>query len=99
VKDTGSTIKDTGAQAIKSIGIPVASATLGAVAGVAGTALLGRKALKRPRKVLGVPIPGTSQGLAGVAKQVSDAGKQFGKLATEVRTAREKAEEIGKALS
>jgi len=30
---------------------------------------------------------------------VNDASKQFGKLASEVRAAREKAEEIGKALS
>ncbi len=72
---------------------------MGAVAGVAGGVILGRSALKRPRKVLGVPIPGTRAGLSDVAKQVSDAGKQFGKLASEVRTVREKAEKIGEILS
>lgn len=76
----------------------MATATLGAAAGIAGGVVLGRNALKRPRKVLGIPLPGQSVGLAGMAKQVNDAGKQFGKLASEVRTAREKAEEIGKAL-
>ena len=50
-------------------------------------------------KVLGVPIPGTGRGLDGVAKEIGKAGKQLGTLANEVRTTREKAEDIGKALS
>ena len=37
--------------------------------------------------------------LSSLAKSVNDAGKQFGKLAGEVRQARQKAEEIGRALS
>jgi hypothetical protein len=53
----------------------------------------------RPRKVFGVPIPGTGSGLDGVAKDIRKAGKQFGKLAGEVQTARKKAEDVGKALS
>ncbi|MGI9091119.1 MAG: hypothetical protein ACR2GG_08455, partial [Gemmatimonadaceae bacterium] len=98
-KDSGSKVKGVAKQAVKSVAMPVATATIGAMAGVAGGVILGRHALKRPRKVLGVPIPGTRVGLTGVAKQVGDAGKQMGKLAGEVRTAREKAEEIGKVLS
>jgi len=108
VQDSGSRVVDAGKRAVKSVdipaavksvGIPVATATMGTVAGVAGGIVLGRNALRRRRKVLGVPIPGTHVGLSGVAKQVTEAGKQFGKLAGEVRTAREKAEEIGKVLS
>ena len=76
--------------------MPVATATVAAAAGIAGGVLLGRN--KRPRKVLGITLPGQNVGLAGVAKQISEAGQQFGKLATEVRTAREKAEQIGKVL-
>jgi hypothetical protein len=61
---------------------------------------------RKPKKVLGVPIPGTGNGLNGLAKQVSKAGKQLGKtgkqvgqLTDEVRAAREKAEEVGKVIS
>jgi hypothetical protein len=53
-----------------------------------------------------MPIPGTGTGLNGVAKQVKKAGKQFkktskqiGELTDEVRTARKKAEDVGKAIS
>jgi hypothetical protein len=81
----------------------VATAAIGAAAGVAGGVLLGGK---RPRKVLGITVPGSKNGLAGVAKEVNGAGKQFGKLANEIgavgreiREARERAKEIGKALS
>jgi hypothetical protein len=72
--------------------------------GVAGGILLGRTAAaKRPRKVLGVSLPTAHSadlgGLSDLAKSVGDAGKQFGKLAGEVRQARQKAEEIGRVLS
>jgi len=99
IKESGAKVKEGGKQAITSVGTPVATATIAAVAGVAGGVILGRNVLKRPRKVLGVPIPGTRAGLSDVVKQVSDAGKQFGKLASEVRTAREKAEQIGEILT
>ena len=63
---------------------------------------LGRK----PKKVLGIPVPGTGGGIDGLAKQVGKAGKQFkkaskqvGELTDEVRAAREKAEQVGKAIS
>jgi len=66
--------------------------------------LLGRTAAARkPRKVLGVKLPTQHKadlsGLSNLAKSVNDAGRQFGKLAGEVRQARQKAEEIGRALS
>lgn len=74
-------------------------------AGVAGGILLGRTALQRNRKVLGIPLP-TKIDLNGVTHQIGEAGKQFGKLAGEVRNvagevraARQKAEQIGKILS
>ena len=51
-------------------------------------------------------VPGTGGGLDGVAKQVKKAGKEFrktskqvGELTDEVRAARRKAEEVGKAIS
>ena len=53
----------------------------------------------RRRKVLGIPVPGTGKGLSALSKQVGEAGKQLGKLANEVRMTREKAEEVGKAIS
>jgi len=73
------------------------------VAGLVGGAVIGARAAGKPKKVLGVPVPGTGRGLT---KQVGKAGKQFGKagkeiggLAQEVRAARKKAEEIGKAIT
>jgi hypothetical protein len=74
-------------------------------AGIAGGILLGRSALQRSRKVLGIQMP-SKVDLNGVTQQIGEAGKQFGKLAGEVRNvagevraAREKAEQIGKILS
>ncbi|MGH2888703.1 MAG: hypothetical protein ACRDNJ_03645 [Solirubrobacteraceae bacterium] len=74
-------------------------------AGIAGGILLGRTALQRNRTVLGIPMP-TKIDLNGVTHQIGEAGKQFGKLAGEVRhvagevrAARQKAEQIGKILS
>jgi hypothetical protein len=84
---------------VKHVAASVATGTIGAAAGIAGGILIGRTVGKRPpRKVLGVKVPGQQHGLSDVASGISEAGKQFGKLAGEVRTAREKAEEIGKAL-
>jgi hypothetical protein len=75
-------------------------------AGVVGGVVLGTRLNRKPRKVLGVPVPGTGRGLDGVAKQVKKAGKQVGKtgkqladLTDEVRAARQKAEDVGKAIS
>jgi hypothetical protein len=85
---------------LKTVGLSAVSATVG----VAGGLLLGRSALQRNRKLLGVSVPnkidlsGVGQSLSGVGHQIGEAGRQFGKLAGEVRAVREKAEEIGKAL-
>jgi hypothetical protein len=79
--------------------VSVATGTLGAAAGVAGGVLLGRSIAQRPHKVLGIKLPSQQTSFKDVARAVNDAGKQFGKLAAEMRTAREKAEEIGKALT
>lgn len=67
--------------------------------GVAGGVLLGRTALQRNRKFLGIPVPGVKVDLSDVGKQIGEAGRQFGRLANEVQTARKKAEKISKALS
>ncbi len=68
-----------------------------AAVGVVGGALLTRKTSKQ-RKVLGIPVPEKVE-LGNVAEQIGAAGRQFGELATEVRTVRKKAEQIGKLLS
>ena len=65
--------------------------------GVAGGVLLGRNAIQRQRKVLGVPVP-TKVDMSGLSSTIGEAGRQFGKLAGEVRSVREKAEQIGKIL-
>jgi hypothetical protein len=77
-----------------------------AAAGLVGGVVLGSKLSRKPKKVLGVPVPGTGKGLDGLTKQVGKAAKQFknaskqiGDLTDEVRSAREKAEEVGKAIS
>ena len=82
------------------IGVP---AVTGAV-GIAGGIVLGRTALQRNRKVLGISVPAKVD-LAGVTRHIGEAGRQVGKLAGEignvageVRSLREKAEQIGKAL-
>jgi hypothetical protein len=75
-------------------------------AGLIGGAVLGTRLSRKPKKVLGIPVPGTGRGIDGLAKQVGKAGKQFKKaskqvsqLTDEVRAAREKTEEVGKAIS
>jgi hypothetical protein len=74
-----------------------ATAGLAAAAGVVGGAVLGSRLATKPKKVLGVPVPGT--GRNGLAKQVGKAAKQLGELTEEVRAARKKAEDVGKAIS
>jgi hypothetical protein len=74
---------------VTTVGLSLASATVGAVGGV----LLGRTAFQRRRK-----IPPKID-LTGVGHQIGEAGRQFGRLANEVRSVKEKAEEIGRALT
>jgi hypothetical protein len=74
--------------------VPVATATIG----VAGGVLLGRNGRAKAKKVLGVEIPSKID-FSGVGEQLGEAGRQFGKLANEVRSVRQKAEQIGRALN
>jgi hypothetical protein len=67
---------------------------------------LGSKFARKPKKVLGVKVPGTGSGVDGLVKQIGKASKQFkkanqsfGELTGEVRTAREKAEQVAKVIS
>jgi hypothetical protein len=76
----------------------LAVSALSATFGLAGGVLLGRTALQRDRKVLGVSVPSKIE-LGAIGQQLGEAGRQFGKLASEVRTVREKAEQVGKALT
>jgi hypothetical protein len=84
----------------------VAAGIATGAAGLIGGVVLGTRMGGKPKRVLGVKIPGTGSGLNGVAKQVKKAGKQLGKtskqigeLTDEVRSARKKAEDVGKAIS
>ena len=77
-----------------------------AAAGLVGGVVLGTRLGSKPKKVLGMKIPGTGAGLTGVAKQLKKAGKQIGKsskqigeFTDEVRAAHKKAEDVGKAIS
>jgi hypothetical protein len=77
-----------------------------AAAGVVGGVILGKRLTERPRHVLGVRVPGTGAGMSDLVKQVKrsgkhlkTAGKQIADLTDEVRAAREKAEDIGRAIS
>jgi len=72
---------------------------IAAAAGVVGGVVLDRTKLGRKKRVMGIPMPGTGKGLDGFTRQIGEAGKQFGKLANEVKEARERAEQVGKALS
>ena len=70
---------------------------LTAAIGVAGGVALGRSTARRDRKVLGMPVPEKID-LGGIGQQIGDAGRQLGKLASGVRTVREKAEQVGRIL-
>jgi hypothetical protein len=65
-------------------------------AGLIGGAVIATRLGKKPKKVLGIPVPGTGGGIDGLAKKAS---KQVSELTDEVRAAREKAEQVGKAIS
>jgi hypothetical protein len=70
---------------------------IGATVGVAGGILLGRSR-NRNRKLFGIEIPNKVD-FSGVSEQIGEAGRQFGKLASEVRSVREKAEQVGRILT
>jgi len=73
---------------------------------VVGGVILGKRLNERPRHILGVRVPGSGAGMSDLVKQVKrsgkhlrTAGKQIADLTDEVRSAREKAEHIGRAIS
>ena len=87
-------------------GAATALAGLGTVAGLVGGVVLGSKFAKKPKRVLGMKVPGTGSGVDGLVKQIGKAGKEFtkaskqlGALTDEVRSAKQKAEQVGKAIS
>jgi hypothetical protein len=85
-------VRDTAAK----VGISVLSAGVG----IAGGIMAGRTTLQKKRKALGVPVsvPNKKIEFRGLAKQVGEAGRQFGQLAQEVRAVREKAEQIARII-
>lgn len=100
----GSAVNHIGRGPIARFGVPAVTGAVGIAGGIAGGILLGRTALQRNRKVLGIPVP-TKVALDVVTHEIGEAGKQFGKLAGEirnvageVRSLREKAERIGNVL-
>jgi hypothetical protein len=66
--------------------------------GVAGGLLLGRSALSRRPRLLGLPLPEVKLDLTDVGRQIGQAGRQLGRLAHEVQEVREKAEKISRAI-
>ena len=83
------------AKTVGSVVLPITTAA----AGLAGGIVLARTKLQHRRRVLGVPLPGAKKvDLSDLSRQVGEAGRQFGNLAGEVRAAREKAEQISKAI-
>jgi hypothetical protein len=86
--------------------VPVITGIATAAAGLVGGVVLGQRLGHKPKRVLGVKIPGTGNGLDGVAKQMKKGVKQLGRtsqqiseLTEEVRAAKKKAEDVGKAIS
>ncbi len=61
--------------------------------------MLGKRALRPRRKVLGIPLSRGGIGLRPLADEVRKAGKQIERMADEVGKARTQAQKVGKALS
>ncbi|MGH2913751.1 MAG: hypothetical protein ACRDMX_02065 [Solirubrobacteraceae bacterium] len=76
----------------------MATAAAGVAAGIAGGVVLARTALQRDRHVLGIRVPSPKPDLSEMSRQIGEAGRQFAKLAGEVRAAREKAEKVSRAI-
>jgi len=83
------------AKTVGTVMLPITTAA----AGLAGGIVLARTKLRRQQKFLGIPLPGAKKvDLSDLSKQVGEAGRQFGNLAGEVKAAREKAEQISRAM-
>ena len=70
-----------------------------AAAGAIGGIVLGKRALRPRRKVLGIPVARNGIGLKPLVQEVRKAGKQIERIADEVGKARAQAQKVGKALS
>jgi hypothetical protein len=85
-------------ETVTHVAIPAVTGALG----VAGGVLLGRTALQKQTKIFGIKVPRVPTArvdMSDMSKQIGEAGKQLGNLAREVKTAREKAEKISRAIS
>jgi hypothetical protein len=86
-----------GSAATKARGPLIAGSA--AAAGAIGGIVLGKRALRPRRKVLGIPLSRNGIGLRPLADEVRKAGKQIERIADEVGKARAQAQKVGKALS
>jgi hypothetical protein len=89
-----STKKNNDHEGIATLGLSLA----GTAIGLAGGVLLGKRVAGAHRRVLGIPVPDKIE-LGDVAENLGEAGRQFGRLAGEVRAVRQKAEQIGRILT
>jgi hypothetical protein len=101
-KENGSVSSSNGAAAGRSVVVGVATGAAGLVGGAVLGALLGSK----PKRILGVRVPGSGRGLEDVVKQAGKAGKQFknasrevGQLTSEVQAARGKVQELRRTIT
>jgi hypothetical protein len=90
----------------RSAGKAVVAGVATGAAGLVAGAVLGTRLGKKPKRVLGVRVPGSGRGVHDVVKEVGKAGRQFkrasgqvGQLTGEVQAAREKAGEIVRVIS
>jgi 1-aminocyclopropane-1-carboxylate deaminase/D-cysteine desulfhydrase-like pyridoxal-dependent ACC family enzyme len=70
-----------------------------AAAGLIGGIVLGKRVLGPRRTVLGIPVARNGLSLKPMAKEVSKASKQIGRLTDELTQARKQAKKVGDALS
>ena len=101
-KENGSVSSSNGAAAGRSVAVGVATGAAGLVGGAVLGALLG----SRPKRILGVRVPGSGRGLEDVVKQAGKTSKQFrnasrevGQLTSEVQAARRKVQELGRIIT
>lgn len=65
---------------------------------MAGGIIVSRTAVQKQRKALGIPVPKAKIEFRGLAEQVGEAGRQFGRLAREIQAVREKAEQVARVI-
>jgi hypothetical protein len=92
-----SAVTDTIGSAARKASTPILAGGA-AAAGLVGGMVLGKRVLGPRRTVLGIPVR-KGLGLQPMAKEVSKAGKQIGRLTDELAQARKQAKKVGDALS